>query len=116
MLKSCLLAVSAVFCLALPALAHTTITTSNIESGSILAELPAALSFSFGANVGLAAVSLATTDGDEIALDYAAPKSMEKSFEVPLPVLVAADYVFSWRAVSTDGHVMTGEIDFTVVD
>lgn len=116
MFKALLVSAGTVFCLTLPALAHTTISESNIESGATISEVPESLSFAFGGKVGLAAVDLKTEDGAVIALDYVAPKSMEKEFVVPLPELEPAAYTFSWRAVSTDGHVMTGDIPFTVAD
>ena len=33
---------------------------------------------------------------------------------MPLPPLALGRYKISWRAVSDDGHLMSGEIHFTV--
>lgn len=96
------------------ALAHTTITRSNIEDGAELAAAPAAFEFSFGAEVGLAGLELETLAGDPVELDFERPKKMGKDFSVPLPELEAGAYILKWRAVAKDGHVMKGEVDFTV--
>jgi methionine-rich copper-binding protein CopC len=31
-------------------------------------------------------------------------------------VLAAGEYVLKWRAVAKDGHVMKGEVAFTIAD
>ena len=98
-----------------PAVAHTTIVASNIEKGAELAAAPTVFEFSFGAKVGLAAIELETLSGDAVQLDFEPPRQMRKDFKVSLPHLQAGSFVLKWRAVAKDGHVMRGEIDFTVI-
>ena len=42
-------------------------------------------------------------------------RSMKKAHLVELPHMAPGVYVVRWRAVAKDGHVMTGEIPFTVL-
>lgn len=99
---------------AAPALAHTTIKTANIENGATLKEAPPAFEFSFGSAVGLAGLELETLAGAAVAINFDPPRAMQKSFTVALPPLVADTYVLKWRAVAKDGHVMKGEVSFTI--
>jgi len=107
---------AAIFVLSFPgaALAHTTITKSNIENGAQVAAAPAAFEFSFGAEVGLAGLELETLDGDPVELDFERPRKMGTDYSVPLPALEVGAYIMKWRAVARDGHVMRGEVDFTI--
>lgn len=94
--------------------AHTTIIVSNIEDGAELAAAPAAFVFAFGGEVGLAGLELETLGGDPIVLDFDRPSTMGKDYSVPLPPLAAGAYILKWRAVAKDGHVMRGQVDFTI--
>lgn len=101
---------------ALPAVAHTTIQSSNIENGAALTDAPTVFEFSFGSAVGLAALELETLSGQAVALSFDPPRGMQKDFSVSLPELASDTYVFKWRAVAKDGHVMKGEVSFTLSD
>ena len=107
-------AAAAVLMLAAPAFAHTTIVASNIEDGAELTSAPDTFEFSFGADVGLAGLELETLAGEAVDIAFERPRQMGKDFSVPLPTLEPNAYVLKWRAVAKDGHVMRGEIDFTV--
>ena len=110
-----ILAAAPVFLMsALPASAHTMIACSNIEEGAELAAAPEAFEFSFGKEVGLASLELETSEGEAIDLSFKRPQQMNEQFSVPLPALETGSYVLKWRAVAKDGHVMQGEIDFTI--
>lgn len=110
-----LIATVAVFSVTVvPAFAHTSIVSSNIEDGLQIEAAPASFDFSFGADIGLAGLDLETLDGDRVEVAFEPPGEMGKSFSVPLPVLEPGTYVLKWRAVAKDGHVMKGEVDFTI--
>lgn len=110
-----MLAAAAAFSmLYVPAFAHTTIVASNIMDGSEIRTAPDVFEFSFGADVGLAGLELETLSGEAVDIDFQRPGQMRKDFAVPLPMLEPEAYVLKWRAVAKDGHVMRGEIDFTV--
>lgn len=99
---------------AVPAFAHTSIVSSNIEEGSQIEVAPASFDFSFGADIGLARLELETLNGDPVEIAFERPRKMGKSFSVPLPVLEPGTYVLKWRAAAKDGHVMKGEVEFTI--
>lgn len=108
-------AAAAVFLmLSAPAFAHTTIVTSNIEDGVSLTAAPEMFEFSFGDEVGLAGLELETLAGEAVDIAFERSRQMGKDFSVPLPPLETGRYVLKWRAVAKDGHVMRGEIDFTI--
>ena len=109
------LAAAPVFFLsALPASAHTAIASSNIEDGAELAAAPPAFEFSFGKEVGLASLELETSEGEAIDISFKRRQQMDEEFSVPLPELDTGAYVLKWRAVAKDGHVMKGDVDFTI--
>ena len=98
-----------------PALAHTTIIKSNIQPGAAMAEAPSVFEFSFGDEVGLAALELETLAGDSILIDFERPSAKDRDFSVPLPAIEPGDYVLKWRAIAKDGHVMRGEVAFSIL-
>lgn len=102
--------------LSTPAFAHTTIVASNIENGAEMTQAPDVFEFSFGASVGLAGLELETLEGAPIDIDFERPAQMAKDFSVSLPQLDIGTYIMKWRAVAKDGHVMRGEINFTIVE
>lgn len=97
-----------------PAFAHTSIVSSNIEDGSQIEASPASFDFSFGADIGLAGLELETLDGDPVEIAFERTRETGKSFSVPLPMLESGTYVLKWSAVAKDGHVMKGEVVFTI--
>ncbi|MEL7282137.1 MAG: copper resistance protein CopC [Pseudomonadota bacterium] len=110
-----LIATVAVFSVTVvPAFAHTSIVSSNIEDGSQIEAAPASFDFSFGADIGLAGLELETLDGDPVEIAFERTRETGKSFSVPLPMLESGTYVLKWRAVAKDGHVMKGEVVFTI--
>lgn len=94
--------------------AHTTIVASNIEDGGEMSVAPEIFRFSFGDDVGLAGLDLETLAGEPIAIGFERPSAMSRDFSVPLPSLGPDVYVLKWRAIAKDGHVMRGELAFTV--
>lgn len=99
---------------AAPASAHTTIQSANIENGAMLSQAPSVFEFSFGSAVGLAGLELETVTGKAVAISFDRPRGMQKDFSVALPALSSDAYVLKWRAVAKDGHVMKGEVTFTI--
>lgn len=109
------LALAFVFALTLTASAHTTIVASNIEAGDTVQEMPDAFECRFGKSVRLAGVTVETLAGTPVAIDFKPVKTAGTEFTVAMPDLSNGTYVLKWRALAKDGHVMKGQIDFTVV-
>lgn len=113
-LRSLIATLAVISIAAATASAHTSIVSSNIESGSQIEVAPASFDFSFGADIGLAGVELETLDGYPVEIAFERPREMGKSFSVPLPMLEPGPYILKWRAVAKDGHVMKGEVGFAI--
>lgn len=101
--------------IALPdaAIAHTSLSETNITSGSTVSELPDTLELTFAKPVGLAKVEFIKL-GSEGNVELKIPRKMIKIHTVELPDFTAGEYVIKWRAVAQDGHVLNGEIAFTL--
>jgi methionine-rich copper-binding protein CopC len=95
------------------ALAHAHLQKSAPADGGVVSTSPANVVLSFSEPARLTAcwiqkgeepkqkiTSLGTTPAQQIS--------------VPVPKLEAGTYVLSWRVVGDDGHVMPGQIRFTV--
>ena len=99
---------------AAPAFAHSMVKSSNITADAVLETAPTSFDIVFAHKVGLAKIGIETPLGEVIEIDYTAPKGMGDTFSVPLPELDGGDYVLTWRAVAKDGHVMSGNIPFSI--
>ncbi|GHA94023.1 hypothetical protein GCM10009069_16430 [Algimonas arctica] len=99
--------------LPLTAHAHTVLASSNIEAGASMVAAPNTLDLTFVKSVGLAKLEL-TEAGSDTVLDLTPERTMAKTHRVDLPSLEPGNYTIQWRAVASDGHVMTGEIAFTI--
>ena len=42
------------------------------------------------------------------------PQQPQSKIVVPLPALAPGHYLVSWRALSADGHVVAGQLHFTL--
>lgn len=98
-----------------PAFAHFTLKSSSIKDGAVLSEPPGEIVLTFSKEIGLSDVDLTDSVGESVGLDYSPPPDMDTSFEIPLPDLQADSYTLSWRAMASDGHVMSGDVTFSVV-
>tara|TARA_E500000318_G_C3478411_1_gene179441 strand:+ start:395 stop:754 length:360 start_codon:yes stop_codon:yes gene_type:complete len=96
------------------ALAHAGLKSSSIEDGAMLSEAPADITLEFTAEVGLASIGLETVDRGPLDVGFSADRRFATLHTVELPDLGNGGYVLEWRAVAGDGHVMTGEIEFSV--
>ncbi len=96
------------------ALAHAGLKSSSIEDGATLSTAPDDITLEFTAEVGLAAIGFETADGRALETGFSADRRFAKVHTAELPDLGSGDYVLEWRALARDGHVMTGEIEFSV--
>ena len=96
------------------AMAHTTVKSATLEDGGIYQSLPENFELVFAQKVGLAGLSITEANGQSVEMDYTPPKSMETKFSISLPDLNSGQYTLSWRAMAKDGHVLKGELTFTI--
>lgn len=103
-----------VFGVSNPLMAHSPIKTSSIQDGAVFETAPSTLNITFAGKVGLAALILKNNAGEILNKDQKLPRSMQASFDIALPTLTSGTYKAEWRTMSSDGHIMTGQIGFSV--
>jgi len=102
----------AVLLLCLPAQAHATLTGSTPADGAVLADSPSSLTLSFNEPVSLIAATLIAPGGDAVQLDGGVAAG---TISIALPAdLGQGSHALSWRAVSEDGHPISGTTFFTI--
>ncbi|RZA29462.1 MAG: copper resistance protein CopC, partial [Lysobacteraceae bacterium] len=93
-------------------LGHATLIQSSPAPNGLLATSPEAVTLSFNEPVRLLAATLVTDDGTSYPLP--ADGISGTVLALPLPLAVTGSTVLSWRAVSDDGHPISGAIVFSV--
>ena len=95
------------------ALAHAHLVRSSPAENAVLEKPPPSATLVFAEPVTLTAVKIESTDGQKTDVKLPSTKPAAEA-SVALPTLALGRYKMSWRAVSKDGHVMSGDIHFTV--
>ncbi|MCP2340207.1 copper resistance CopC family protein [Actinomadura rupiterrae] len=97
---------------AVPASAHTSLTSSNPAANAKVAS-PAEITLKYADPVGFPQVVLADASGGrhEAGTAHAVDNTVTEAVKGPLPNGV---YTVGWRVVASDGHPVTGEFKFTV--
>lgn len=113
-LASVLLAVLLVGAGAAPASAHATLLETDPAEGEVLSSSPGTVTFTFDEPVSLVPDGVQVFDaaGEPVESDASASDE-EITVEVP-DELADGTYVVTWRAVSTDSHVIAGSLTFSV--
>ena len=96
------------------AFAHSGLESSSPADGSVIAEAPASIIFTFDEELlpDADSISLNAADGTNITSAKVAPTG--NTVELPWPAdLAPGDYQAAYRVVSADGHPVTGAISFT---
>jgi copper transport protein len=92
--------------------AHAHLEAAAPADHSVMRAAPAMLMLRFSEPVQLTVLAIARDGGPKQKL--APPQKSQGEITVPLPALEAGHYVISWRALSADGHVVPGQIQFTL--
>src|SRR5262249_419704 len=100
--------------LATSAFAHTHLAKSDPADGSTLAKAPEhiALQFEHAVRVTEFTIQKGAEKSENLLVPLPHPPSAK--IGAAAPKLTAGAYVVNWRAVSNDGHVMSGKVRFTV--
>lgn len=120
-LKVLLILVSVTFLASQPitAHAHSALQSSIPSSGEVIDVLPSVISITFNEDLisiegkQVNALTLQSADGSLYELSEPTISGAILSALVAVGQYPAGDYVLSYRAVSADGHSITGEIAFT---
>jgi methionine-rich copper-binding protein CopC len=92
--------------------AHAHLLSAVPADNSSLSKSPTQLVLHFSEAAQLTALWISKDGAPKERL--AARASMQPEFSVALPPLAPGQYVVSWRALSADGHVVPGQIRFTL--
>jgi methionine-rich copper-binding protein CopC len=93
--------------------AHTHLKKSTPADGSVVTASPPSVELTFSEAARLTAAWIQKDAGAKEKLT-SLPEAPASQITVSLPVLMPGTYVLSWRALSDDGHVVPGQIRFTV--
>jgi methionine-rich copper-binding protein CopC len=93
--------------------AHTELSTSMPADKAVLEAAPKEVMLHFSEPVRLTALSVQKQGESKQSLGPL-PADASEHFLVAAPALSEGEYTVSWRALSEDAHVMTGEFAFTV--
>ncbi|WP_342430126.1 copper resistance CopC family protein [Neobacillus sp. FSL H8-0543] len=92
--------------------AHTELTFSNPEAGQVVMDNLAELVLTFAGEIESLSTMKLTKDGQEIPLNVELQeKQMIGTLSTPLD---DGSYVIDWSIAGEDGHLITGEIPFSV--
>jgi methionine-rich copper-binding protein CopC len=93
--------------------AHAHLRESIPASGSVVTTPPSQVVLRFSESARLTAAWIARNDAARQRLRRLPPTTAVEA-TLPMPALASGRYVVSWRALSADGHVVPGQIQFTV--
>ncbi len=93
--------------------AHAHLRSAVPANGSIVATPPSRVVLRFSEAARLTAASIARNDAAPEKL-RPLPDRAATELALPLPTLAPGRYVVSWRALSADGHITAGDIQFTI--
>ncbi|MGM0873259.1 MAG: copper resistance CopC family protein [Bacillota bacterium] len=93
--------------------AHTTVSTSTPSEGEVITEELSELSVEFAGSIENQSTLTLVHEQEEIEMDSISieEKKMIGSLASPLE---NGNYTLTWKVASKDGHVLTGDILFTV--
>jgi methionine-rich copper-binding protein CopC len=94
-------------------LAHAHLKKAVPGDGAVVGIAPANVVLSFSEPATLTACWIQKGDGARQKITGLATTPAQQ-ISVPVPKLEAGTYVLSWRVVGDDGHVLPGQIHFTV--
>ncbi|MBF4994028.1 copper resistance protein CopC [Arthrobacter gandavensis] len=109
-----LAAFAAVLFLAAPAHAHDELVSSNPADGAVLDAAPSEIELVFSSELMDLGNQVIVEDSAGNNVAESEPVLTRETLTLAVPALDAGDYNVNWRAVSSDGHPITGTFSFTV--
>jgi methionine-rich copper-binding protein CopC len=95
------------------ALAHAKLELTIPAADSSIATMPAQVMLHFSEAVKITALTI-EKEGGKDKIELKVPTEATPMAQAEAPKLAAGAYLLSWRALSDDGHVMSGTVRFTV--
>ena len=99
-----------------PALAHNTFDSSSPSEGDALETSPSSWTITFAKSVPLDSFSGEVINGDGIRTQLASPThgATDNIVVASLPTSLTGEITARWKLVSSDGHVVSGRVAFSV--
>lgn len=94
--------------------AHTMERAVSIANNAVLQAAPETFTVSYVHPARFGSVQLRTATGETVPIRYQPPANATTTFTIPLPKLAPDSYRLTWRVIAEDGHVMTGNVTFTI--
>lgn len=95
------------------AYAHAHLHSSTPADGSVVTSAPSSITLRFSEAGRVTAAWIQKDDEPKQKLGPL-PETAAPEVSIPVPALSAGHYAVSWRVLSDDGHVMAGQIHFTL--
>ena len=96
-----------------PAFSHTTVAEIVPRNGSVLEQSPDTVEIRFAHSARLTSAVLLGEDKQERRLEFI-PSGNSDTFKFPAPDLGPGRNEIKWKALSDDGHVISGSLIYTI--
>lgn len=96
--------------------AHVALQQSEPAANAHLCAAPEQLRLNFSTDVRLMKVAIVNGEGEPQPLAFKPSAKAREEFTLALPNLPASSYSVHWSSLGDDGHKMSGEFDFMVMD
>ena len=112
-MKSIILSIFMLFSATTLSLSHSVVTNSSPESGARLRVAPKHLEVSFSKPTRVIKASITHNEKgqNKLVLSTKEPTKLIRFSPAPKDV---GNYVVEWRALSEDGHVLKGSLEFSI--
>lgn len=97
----------------LGAAAHTAVKGAKPADGATLDSSPASIEITFEHPVQMTSISVVAEKAAERKVTFT-PSTAATTFTVDKPALTAGHNEVHWKALSKDGHVVTGKLTYTI--
>lgn len=94
--------------------AHAKLTSSTPANGGTVAAGLSQIELNFSAPLRVTVFHVRDDNKKDVALNGELPQSFAPAVKLGVAALAPGHYQATWTAVAEDGHVMKGEIAFTV--
>jgi len=95
---------------AAPAFAHSTVKSTVPASGSVVNRSPDSVFINFNESARMTSVVVSETGKADRKLEFTPPSGSTTTFRIPEPKLGAGRNEIKWKALSKDGHPISGSI------
>ena len=93
--------------------AHAHLKQSTPAEGAVVSTAPAQIVLTFSEPALVTSLSI-QHDANQPEKLGPVPKEAEVTVTVPTPGLKPGKYIVTWRAVSDDNHITSGQVHFTI--